>query len=43
MQTQMLNKTFALISLGCDKNRVDGERLLGEIASHGCPITTDLY
>ena len=29
MQTQMLNKTFALISLGCDKNRVDGERLLG--------------
>ena len=37
------NKTFALISLGCDKNRVDGERLLGEIASHGCPVTTDLY
>ena len=43
MEKQTLNKTFALISLGCDKNRVDGERLLGEIASHGCPITTDLY
>ena len=43
MEKQTLNKTFALISLGCDKNRVDGERLLGEIAAHGCPITTDLY
>ena len=43
MEKQTLNKTFALISLGCDKNRVDGERLLGEIAAHGCPITTDLF
>ena len=27
----MINKKFGMISLGCDKNRVDGERLLGEI------------
>ena len=39
----MLQKTFALISLGCDKNRVDGERLLGEIEKNGCTVTTDLY
>lgn len=31
-----------MISLGCDKNRVDGERLLGEIKRHGCFITGDL-
>ncbi len=35
-------KTFGMISLGCDKNRVDGERLLGEIRAHGCPITDEL-
>ncbi len=38
----MLTKTFGMISLGCDKNRVDGERLLGEIKRHNCPITSDL-
>ena len=37
----MLNKVFGMISLGCDKNRVDGERLLGEIRAHGCKITSD--
>ncbi len=37
-----MQKIFGMISLGCDKNRVDGERLLGEIASHGCTITNDL-
>lgn len=37
-----MNKVFGMISLGCDKNRVDGERLLGEIKRHGCPITDDL-
>ena len=37
-----MQKTFGMISLGCDKNRVDGERLLGEIKRHGCPITGDL-
>ncbi len=36
-----MQKTFGMISLGCDKNRVDGERLLGEIRRHGCKITDD--
>ena len=31
-----------MISLGCDKNRVDGERLLGEIVQRGYSITDDL-
>ena len=39
--SSLLKKTFGMISLGCDKNRVDGERLLGEIARRGCPITDD--
>ena len=38
----MINKKFGMISLGCDKNRVDGERLLGEIKKHGCEIVNDL-
>ncbi len=37
----MLQKTFYIDLLGCDKNRVDGERLLGEIERHGCRITED--
>ncbi len=37
----MRNKTFFMASLGCDKNRVDGERLLGEIVRRGCKITDD--
>ncbi len=36
-----MQKTFYMVTLGCDKNRVDGERLLGEIASHGCTVTDD--
>ena len=36
-----MKKVFGMISLGCDKNRVDGERLLGEVRRHGCPITDD--
>lgn len=36
-----MQKVFGMISLGCDKNRVDGERLLGEVRRHGCPITDD--
>lgn len=31
-----------MISLGCDKNRVDGERILGEIRAHGCEITDEI-
>lgn len=38
----MLQKKFGMISLGCDKNRVDGERLLGEIKRRGCEIVNDL-
>lgn len=38
----MLEKVFGMISLGCDKNRVDGERLLGEIKRHGCEVTDDI-
>ncbi len=38
-----MQKTFGMISLGCDKNRVDGERLLGEIEKRGCPVTQDPY
>ena len=37
-----MKKTFGMISLGCDKNRVDGERILGEIRRHGCEITDDI-
>ncbi len=36
------DKVFGMISLGCDKNRVDGERLLGEVKKHGCRISDDL-
>lgn len=38
----MIRKKFGMISLGCDKNRVDGERILGEIRAHGCEITDDI-
>ena len=38
----MQQKTFGMISLGCDKNRVDGERLLGEIRRRGHRITDDI-
>ncbi len=37
----MIEKKFGMISLGCDKNRVDGERLLGEIKAHGGKIVSD--
>ncbi len=37
-----MQKIFGMISLGCDKNRVDGERILGEIKAHGCEITNDM-
>ena len=36
------NKIFGMISLGCDKNRVDAERLLGIIRAKGYPITDDI-
>ena len=35
-------KTAALISLGCDKNTVDSELMLGAMASAGCTFTADI-
>lgn len=35
-------KRFGVVSLGCDKNRVDSEKLLGLIRSRGYHITNDI-
>lgn len=35
-------KKFGVISLGCDKNRVDTEKLLAIIRDKGCTITDDI-
>ena len=35
-------KKFGLISLGCDKNRVDSERALAVIKNAGCTVTDDV-
>ena len=35
-------KKFGIISLGCDKNRVDTEKLLSIIRGSGCEITDDI-
>ena len=35
-------KIFGVISLGCDKNRVDTEKLLGLLKEKGCTTTDDL-
>ena len=34
-------KTLGVISLGCDKNRVDTERMLGIMTAAGCLLTDD--
>ena len=36
------NKKFGVISLGCDKNRVDSEKLIGLLKERGCSLTDDL-
>ena len=36
------NKRFGIISLGCDKNRVDTEKLIGFLKENGCQTTNDL-
>lgn len=36
------HKKFGVISLGCDKNRVDTEKLLAVIRSAGCTVTDDI-
>lgn len=35
-------KKFGVISLGCDKNRVDTEKLLSVIRARGCTLTDDI-
>lgn len=35
-------KLFGVISLGCDKNRVDSEKLIGLLKEKGCALTDDL-
>lgn len=40
--TDFTTKKFGLISLGCDKNRVDAEKLLAAIEARGCEITNDI-
>ncbi len=35
-------KLFGVISLGCDKNRVDTEKLIGLLKTRGCRLTDDL-
>src|SRR3990172_7410288 len=32
---------IAFVSLGCAKNLVDSEKMLGQLAEGGCEITTD--
>lgn len=39
---ELLNKKVAMISLGCDKNTVDAERMLYLISNYGFNITNDL-
>ncbi len=40
--TDLTRKKFGLISLGCDKNRVDSEKLLSVIKDGGGEITDDI-
>src|SRR5881398_793753 len=37
----MAEKTFAFVSLGCPKNLVDSERMLGKLAQAGYTLTPD--
>jgi ribosomal protein S12 methylthiotransferase len=37
----MASKTFAFVSLGCPKNLVDSERMLGKLAQDGYNLTPD--
>jgi ribosomal protein S12 methylthiotransferase len=38
---QLVPRTFAFISLGCPKNTVDSERMLGKLAQDGYALTAD--
>lgn len=37
----LTDKKFGVISLGCDKNRVDTEKMLAMLQSRGCQLTYD--
>src|SRR5579864_7023616 len=37
----MTKPTFAFVSLGCPKNLVDSERMLGKLAQDGCTLVTE--
>src|ERR1700682_2812391 len=37
----MVAKTFAFVSLGCPKNLVNSERMLGKLAQDGYALTPD--
>lgn len=37
----LAGKRAGMVMLGCDKNRVDGERLLGELQAGGCELGGD--
>lgn len=39
---KLTEKLFGVISLGCDKNRVDTEKLMGWLKDKGCRFTDDL-
>lgn len=42
METQMEKPTrVAFVSLGCAKNTVDSEKMLGQLAESGCVLTSD--
>ena len=38
---ELRNKLFSVLSLGCDKNRVDSEKLMGLLVAHQCALTDD--
>src|SRR5438445_3505898 len=38
----MQTKTFAFVSLGCPKNLVDSERMLGKLAQEGYTLTSEV-
>ena len=40
--TDLTAKKYGVISLGCDKNRVDSEKLLALIRNAGCEICSDI-
>ena len=42
LMIDLYSKKYGVISLGCDKNRVDSEKLLALIRSKGCTICSDI-